>query len=30
MERASAARQVLNQITPYYDPDATPIRPAAR
>jgi Mg2+ and Co2+ transporter CorA len=30
MERASAARQVLNQITPYYDPDAAPLRPAAR
>ena len=30
MDRASAARQVLNQITPYYDPDATPLRPAAR
>ena len=30
MERASAARQVLNQITPYYDPDAGPLRPAGR
>ena len=30
MERASAARQVLNQITPYYDPDAAPLRPAGR
>jgi hypothetical protein len=30
MERASAVRQVLNQITPYYDPDAAPLRPAGR
>ena len=30
MERAAAVRQVLNQITPYYDPDAAPLRPAAR
>jgi hypothetical protein len=30
MERASAVRRVLNQITPYYDPDAGPLRPAGR
>jgi hypothetical protein len=30
MDRAAAARQVLNQITPYYDPDAEPLRPAGR
>jgi hypothetical protein len=30
MDRASGVRQVLNQITPYYDPDAAPLRPASR
>ena len=29
-ERASAVRQVLNEISPYYDPDAKPLQPATR
>jgi hypothetical protein len=29
-QRASAARQILNEIAPYYDPDASPLQPAAR
>ncbi len=28
--RASAVRQVLNQLSPYYDPDAQPLQPVAR
>ena len=28
--RASAVRQVLNQLTPYYDADAQPLKPATR
>ena len=29
-DRASAVRQLLNQISPYYDPDAQPLQPAMR
>ena len=29
-DKASAVRQLLNQITPYYDPDAAPLQPATR
>jgi hypothetical protein len=29
-QRASEARQVLNQLSPYYDPDAQPLQPVAR
>jgi hypothetical protein len=29
-EKASAVRAVLNQLTPYYDPDAKPLAPATR
>ncbi len=29
-DKASAVRQILNQISPYYDPDATPLQPATR
>ena len=29
-DKASAARQVLTQLSPYYDPDAAPLEPAAR
>ena len=28
--RAATMRQLLNQITPYYDPDAAPLQPATR
>jgi hypothetical protein len=28
--RASEARQTLNQLAPYYDPDAAPLTPATR
>jgi hypothetical protein len=28
--RASEVRQVLNQLAPYYDPDAQPLQPATR
>jgi hypothetical protein len=28
--RASATRQLLNQLAPYYDPDAAPLEPATR
>jgi hypothetical protein len=28
--RASAVRQALNQLSPYYDPDAQPLQPATR
>lgn len=28
--RASAARQILNQIAPYYDPDKSPLEPVGR
>jgi hypothetical protein len=28
--RASEVRQVLNQLSPYYDPDAQPLQPATR
>jgi hypothetical protein len=29
-QRASAVRQLLNQLTPYYDPDAAPLQPVRR
>ena len=29
-DRASATRQLLNQISPYYDPDAQPMQPVTR
>ena len=29
-QKATAARLILNQISPYYDPDAVPLAPAAR
>lgn len=29
-KKATAARDVLNQITPYYDPDAKPLEPVTR
>jgi hypothetical protein len=29
-QKATAARLILNQLTPYYDPDAEPLGPAAR
>jgi hypothetical protein len=29
-EKASAARAILNQISPYYDPDFQPLQPATR
>ena len=29
-DKATAVRQILNQITPYYDPDAAPLQPAMR
>jgi len=29
-DRATAMRQLLNQITPYYDPDAQPLQPVTR
>lgn len=29
-DRASAVRGVLNQIAPYYDPDAVPLQPVTR
>jgi hypothetical protein len=29
-ERASAVRQTLNEISPYYDPDAAPLQPVTR
>ena len=29
-ERATAVRTVLNQIAPYYDPDAVPLEPVTR
>ena len=29
-DRASATRQLLNQISPYYDPDAQPLQPVTR
>jgi hypothetical protein len=29
-QRATAVRQLLNQITPYYDPDAAPLQPVTR
>lgn len=29
-ERASAAREILNQLSPYYDPDAVPLQPVQR
>jgi len=29
-QKATAARLVLNQISPYYDPDAVPLAPAVR
>ena len=29
-DRASAMRQLLNQIAPYYDPDAAPLQPVTR
>ena len=28
--RAADVRQLLNEITPYYDPDAAPLEPRAR
>jgi len=30
LDRASAMRQLLNQIAPYYDPDAQPLQPVTR
>ena len=29
-EKASAVRVLLNQLSPYYDPDAAPLQPATR
>ncbi|RIL04752.1 MAG: hypothetical protein DCC71_12950 [Proteobacteria bacterium] len=29
-QKASAAREALNQLSPYYDPDAAPLAPVAR
>jgi hypothetical protein len=29
-QRASTVRQLLNQLSPYYDPDAVPLQPATR
>jgi hypothetical protein len=29
-DRAATARTALNQLTPYYDPDAAPLQPATR
>jgi hypothetical protein len=29
-DKASKARQLINQLTPYYDPDAQPLQPASR
>jgi hypothetical protein len=29
-DQAGKVRQLLNQISPYYDPDATPLQPAMR
>ena len=29
-QRAAEARELLNQIAPYYDPDAKPLQPATR
>lgn len=29
-QKATAARQILNELTPYYDPDATPLAPTTR
>ena len=29
-EKASAVRLLLNQLSPYYDPDAVPLQPATR
>jgi hypothetical protein len=29
-DKAAAARQVLNQLSPYYDPDAQPLGPVTR
>jgi uncharacterized membrane protein YccC len=29
-QRATAVRQLLNQISPYYDPDAVPLQPVTR
>jgi hypothetical protein len=30
LDRASAMRQLLNQVSPYYDPDAQPLQPVTR
>jgi hypothetical protein len=29
-ERANAAREILNQLAPYFDPNATPLQPVGR
>lgn len=29
-DKSAAAREILNQLSPYYDPDATPLAPATR